>query len=31
VRRTMCDPASQDAREDPAAALAVCERLSKDS
>jgi hypothetical protein len=31
VRRRMCDPASEDAVWDPAAALAVCERLSKDS
>jgi hypothetical protein len=30
VRDSMCDPASEDARHDPAAARAVCERLSVD-
>jgi energy-converting hydrogenase Eha subunit C len=30
VRRRMCDPASEEARRDAAAALAVCERLSMD-
>jgi hypothetical protein len=31
VRKHMCDPTSEEARRDPAAALAVCERLSSDS
>jgi hypothetical protein len=31
VRQQMCDGGSEDALWDPAAALAVCERLSKDS
>jgi hypothetical protein len=30
VRAHMCDPTSEEARRDPAAALAVCERLSTD-
>jgi hypothetical protein len=30
VRARMCDPASEDAQRDGAAALAVCERLSTD-
>jgi hypothetical protein len=30
VRARMCDPTSEDARRDPPAALAVCERLSMD-
>jgi hypothetical protein len=30
VRARMCDPASEEARRDAAAALAVCERLSMD-
>lgn len=31
VRKHMCDPASEEAQRDAAAALAVCERLSSDS
>jgi hypothetical protein len=31
VRKHMCDPASEEARRDPMAAQAVCERLSSDS
>jgi hypothetical protein len=31
VRQHMCDPTSEEAQRDPAAALAVCERLSSDS
>ena len=31
VRERMCDPASEEAQQDAAAALAVCERLSTDS
>ena len=30
VRERMCDPASEEARHDAAAAMAVCERLSMD-
>ena len=30
VRVRMCDPGSEDAQRDPAAAVAVCERLSMD-
>ena len=31
VRKHMCDPTSEEAQRDAAAALAVCERLSSDS
>jgi len=31
VRQHMCDPTSEEAQRDAAAALAVCERLSSDS
>jgi hypothetical protein len=31
VRKHMCDPTSEEAQRDPAAAHAVCERLSSDS